>query len=34
VASPAVAHAVAGLATLLVMGFQRLTKLPDDAKPF
>ena len=34
VASPAVALAVAALATLLVIGVQRVTKLPDDAKPF
>jgi PiT family inorganic phosphate transporter len=34
VASPVVALSVAALATGLVIGIQRLTKLPDDAKPF
>jgi PiT family inorganic phosphate transporter len=34
IASPFVAFTVAGLATGLVIGIQRLTKLPDDAKPF
>jgi inorganic phosphate transporter, PiT family len=34
VASPLVAFTVAALATGLVIGVQRLTRLPDDAKPF
>jgi len=34
VASPAVALSVAAVATFLVMGIQRITRLPDDAKPF
>jgi PiT family inorganic phosphate transporter len=34
IASPVVALSIAAVATALVIGIQRITRLPDDAKPF